>query len=464
MRTVFIILLTGLVCLSGCKTIGPEPISSPRLEIPDRFSTVLKSGDTTENWWNSFGSEELNEVIKEAVDDNFDLKAIKTKIAQARANVKKEAAAFFPDFSGSLGGKKKGVQVKQNHDRSAVYDGSHSWDASLNGSYSIDVWREAHSNKQAREMILMATRQDLTAATLELTADIAETWIDIIAARSKRYILERQIKINTTLLELQKLRFSNGKAKALDLSQQREALAQVNSQVPLLERQEQVLLNNLAFLSGKTMADSVRVKTKTLPKFMPYPLIGIPSDLLKNRSDIRAAGLRLSSSQWEVQVADADFLPEFKLTAQALFSSGKLDLLFQNWVATLAGSVAGPIFDGGFRKAELERVKAVVEEQLNLYAATVANAIFEVEDSLISIQKQDDYIRLLEKELEVARLTLKDAGIQYRNGQSSYLSFLIARSAIERLERQLVGERATLIKHRIKLCRVLGWQREKQPE
>ena len=112
-------------------------------------------------------------------------------------------------------------------------------------------------------------------------------------------------------------------------------------------------------------------------------------------------------------------------------------------------------------RSEVKRAKAAAQEQLSLYAQIVAKAILEVEDSLVSIQKQEAYIQLLEGELSVVRLTLKDAMIQYQNGQSSYLSYLIAWTRIERLERQLVGERATIIKDRIELHRALGWKLEK---
>ena len=145
-----------------------------------------------------------------------------------------------------------------------------------------------------------------------------------------------------------------------------------------------------------------------------------------------------------------------RLTARALFSNGKLDLLFQNWVATLTATVAGPIFDGGFRKAEVNRVKSLADEQLHIYAMVVAKAIREVEDTLVTIQTQDAYIKLLEQELEAGKLTLKDAGIQYQNGQSSYLNYLIAWTGIERLERQLVSEHAVYLKERISLYKVLG--------
>ncbi|MBU8849368.1 MAG: efflux transporter outer membrane subunit, partial [Desulfobacterales bacterium] len=432
------------------------------LTIPEGFSIDTGGSEAIESWWESFGSDELNALIKDAMDNNFDLKILKAKIVQAKAGVEKEEASFFPDLGFSLGGQKKGTRVKETRNSSSGYDGSHSWNGSLSGSYTADVWGEAEAGRQAQVLILKAADQNLRMSSLELAADIAEIWIDIIAVRKKKSILNNQIKINKTLLELLILRFANGKANALDVSQQREALAEAGSQVPLLEKQERLLLNNLAFLSGKTAIADIGVNTKVFPEPALLPRVGIPSDLLENRPDIQAARLRLSSSQWEISAARADLMPSFKLTAQALFSSGELDLLFHNWVATLAGSIAGPIFDGGLRKAEVKRVKAAAEEQLNLYAMTVAKAIREVEDSLVSIQKQDDYIKLLEEELSVVRLTLKDAMVQYQNGQSSYLSYLIAWTSIERLERLLVGEQAIVIKERIGLHKALGWKPAKQ--
>ncbi|WP_457551391.1 efflux transporter outer membrane subunit [Desulfobacula sp.] len=458
MRSVFFAMLVSLVLFSGCKTLEPEPALPLPLVIPEHFSMDAGSDDAIEDWWLFFNSDELNALIKDAVDHNFDLKILKAKIIQAKAGVAKEEAAFFPDFGFSMSGQKIGTQAKSSYGSSSSYDDSHSWDGSLASSYTADVWGQANAEKQAKILGLKAATHDLRGATLELTSVIAETWIDIIAARNKKSILDNQININKTLLELQKLRFVNGKAKALDVSQQREALAAASSQVPLLEKQERLLLNTLVFLSGRTTVDNFSMTTSVLPEPVPLSRVGIPSDLLENRVDIQAARMRLISSQRTVSAAKADLLPSFKLTAQALFSSGHLDLLFQNWVATLVGSIAGPIFDGGFRKAEVSRAKAYTQEKLSFYAKTVANAIRQVEDRLVSIQKQAVYIKLLEEELSVVRLILKDARFQYQNGQSSYLSYLIAWTSIESLERQLVGEKATMMKERIGLHRDLGWK------
>ena len=112
-------------------------------------------------------------------------------------------------------------------------------------------------------------------------------------------------------------------------------------------------------------------------------------------------------------------------------------------MASLAASLAGPILDGGLRKAEVKRVEAAAREQAAGYDKAVAGAFREVEDSLVSLEKQKIYISLLNQELALARLTMKDAMLQYRNGKSTYLAYLTAWTSVERLERQLIGEQVT---------------------
>ncbi|MCP3899868.1 MAG: TolC family protein, partial [Desulfobacteraceae bacterium] len=255
-RSVLLIVLLGIMFLSGCKTFEPVVKTDPSLTIPENFSVDINGSEGIENWWFSFENQELNILIENALDNNFDIKIIKTKLAQAKAKVKKENASFFPDLWFSFGGQKKRTEVKADNNSDSTHTYSHSWDSSLNSSYTADVWGEARAEKKAQFSSLLAIEQDLRESALELTENIAKIWIEIITIRNKKAIFNNQIKINTTLLKLQKLRFINGKANALDVSQQREALAEASSQIPLLEKQERVLLNNLAFLSGKTTIDT----------------------------------------------------------------------------------------------------------------------------------------------------------------------------------------------------------------
>lgn len=462
-RIVVALLVTGALMISACRTMEPAKVETFESNLPDRFvQSIPDKGpietDKEKNWWAFLESEELDNLINDALKNNYDLNNLELKVAQEKARLDKEKSGFFPSLGFSIGGSRKLNQSKSDSDSGTTTTGSHSWDASLTGNYTADIWGETSAGEKSQYASLLAAEFDLQETRLSVSSQLAQIWVDIIAVRNQKKILDQQIKINRALLDLQKLRFSNGKADALDVSQQREALATAKSNKPLLERQELLALNTLSFLMGRAETGNVIVATADLPDPPPMPVIGIPADLLKNRPDIQAAMARLKSSQWDIKEAEADLLPSLTLTAQALFSSGDFDLLFSNWVTSLAASLAGPIFDGGLRKAEVERVKAVTREKVNSYGKVIASAIKEVEDGLVKIRKQKEYIHLLEEELKLVRLTLEDAMLQYQNGQSSYLSYLTAWTSVERLERQLVSERAEYIKDRINLYTLLGWK------
>ncbi|MCG8684604.1 MAG: efflux transporter outer membrane subunit [Desulfobacterales bacterium] len=461
-RLFITMVISAMIMISGCRTLSPEPETGHAVDIPQAFSNQTKTSkaepaaSSIENWWRILASDELNTLIVKGLSQNYDVKVKEAKVAQASATLEKEKAALKPSLDYSFGGEKGHTRTKKSG-QGTVSGGTHSWDASLSADYTLDVWGQISAAVKARTLELEAARQDLNDTSLELSADIAETWVNIVAVRTGKMVLQKQIEINQTHLELQKLRFLNGRASALDVSQQREALAQALSSMPLLEKEEGQLLNSLGYLLGETPGLDMNITTQELPEMLFQPQPGIPVDLLENRADIRAARERLEASRQEVEEAKADMMPSFTLSASALFSSGSLDLLFQNWVASLGAALAGPLFDGGLRQAEVERTRAVVQEDLNLYARTISNAILEVEDSLVGIDRQLEYVKRLEQELETVRLTLKDARVQYLNGQSSYLNYLTAWARIESLERQLVSERANYVKERITLHRVIGW-------
>ncbi len=458
------LLLALLVCLmtTGCKTLAPEPAVQLPLELPGAYvfqadaSGVESPGETAREWWLKMDRPELNALIEQGIEGNHNLKVLSARVDQARASLKKESAGLKPGLDYSFGGEKDYTRTQSGKNQGGTYANSHSWDASLSGSYPVDAWGQIKAQVRARDLTLEAAVRDLNDAVLELACDISKTWVDIISARKRKAILASQIQFNQTSLELLKLMFLNGKASALDVSQQRESLAQVLALEPLLEQEEALLLNELAFMTGTTPGRRLPVQASELPSPLMPENPGIPADLLENRADIQAARLRLLSSQSDVEAAKADILPSFTLTARAVFSSGRLEMLFHNWAASLGAAVAGSLLDGGEKKAEVERVRAEVKENLHLYAQTVAQAIREVEDALVTMDRQKAYITRLEEELSAARLTLGDARIQYLNGQSDYLSVLTARLAIEGLERQLVGERASLLNEEIGFYRALG--------
>ena len=278
-------------------------------------------------------------------------------------------------------------------------------------------------------------------------------------------LIRKQLESNKTSLELVELRFRKSQATALDVYQQRQAVANTEARIPLAELREQLLRNELAALLGRADFQSLEIYAEELPSIGKLPTIGIPAEVLANRPDVRQAGLKLRSADWSVSAARADRLPAIRLSASGDYASADISDLFDDWYANLIGNITGPIFEGGRRKAEVKRTRAVVDERLAAYRETVLNAMKEVEDALISEQKQQDYLVALDRNVELSRHSYNEALNRYRNGLSQYLPVLVELVSLQALERDRVAAHYDLLQTRINLYRALGgsWTDELNP-
>ena len=455
-----ICIVITILSLTGCTHFQPQIRSGE--PIPDHYSLYTTDDPGPGRWWKSLGSAELNRLVEEAQAENFDVMTAWARLKQAHA-VARQAGADLKPAVDYRGGAQESRQQTKKKSSGTSHEDTTTLSTGLAAEYELDLWGRLEALRRSEVLELKATREDLEAAAVTVSAEVVTAWIDIVSLRQQISILASQIDINQRMLKLQKLRFMNGQADALDISQQREALAQAKAILPTLQLDEQKKLNALAVLLGRSSASALFISQTKLPELIPLPATGLPADLLASRPDVRAAGLRLKEADWQVSAARANRLPNITLSADAAFSSDTLDLLFSNWVATLAAGITGPLFDGGYRSAEVDRTRAKADEYLTIYAQTVAGAIQEVEDSLITEKRQKEYIALLEDQLRATRLTFKDAHIQYMNGQDNYLDYLTAWTGVQKLERQLVDEQATLIRNRVTLYRALGggdWTRQ----
>jgi outer membrane protein TolC len=252
------------------------------------------------------------------------------------------------------------------------------------------------------------------------------------------------------------MRFRRSLASALDVYQQRQAVAATEALLPLARLREEILLNQLAALLGRTGPDGLHVNTETLPQTGPLPPIGIPAEVLANRPDVRSAERRLQSAGWSANAAKADRLPAIRLTGSLQYENSDLSELFDNWAANLAASLTGPLIDGGRRRAEVRRTLAVVRERLAEYRETVLTAILEVEDALASEQRQQEYLGRLEQQLKAAQRSYEESINRYRNGLVEYTTVLVQLNRLQGLERERVAADYNLLQYRINLYRALG--------
>jgi len=450
-RHATVVACTVFLFLTGCSPFKPTPRQEPVAPLPAAYSLYSEQETDTGKWWESFGNAELNRMVEEALAANFDIRVAWANLRQAGAEATQANADKYPtlEMTGDYSHTRKYVSSTKRESTGE----SHS--IGLGAGYEIDLWGRIRANAMSGELDYMASREDLKTSAMTVASEVVTKWVKIQVQRQKKHIIAEQVKANETYLELIELRFRNSISTALDVYQQRENLAGVMAQLPQVESEEQLLLNELAFLLGKPVG-SVTVTDAELPELAELPHLGLPADLLANRPDVQSAGLALSSADWAVSAARANRLPSLNLTGTGTYSGGQITTIFDNWALKLAAAVVGPIFDGGYRKAAVEKARGEVDEKLATYESTVYTAFKEVEDALTQEKWQKKYVEAKQRQLDASRVSLHEALSRYSQGLDTYLPVLSALLSAQELEVSMAEYQMNLLLYRVELHRVLG--------
>jgi outer membrane protein, multidrug efflux system len=447
-------LIAGIIfCSSACRPFHPDPVPSLTGLIPENFSTFTSDAEPGLKWWETFQDPELNNLIEDAFSDNLNLQALWARVQQARALSTIAGADLYPDLFATAGTTHSRRQIENG---SSPANTARDYSLGVAGSYELDLWGKYFAEKLSADYIVKAGEQDFGATAVTLAAEITERWLQIISQRMQLNLLNDQLQNNETILELIKLRFRQSMVSALDVYQQQQVIDNIRAQIPLVEAGKRRLSNELAVLLGKAPPGSVEILRADLPDLAPMPPSGIPADLLENRPDIRAAQFRLNSAGWNLAAARANRLPNISFSAGGVFTSQHLDLLLDNWLLSLTSNLTAPIFDGNLRAAEVERSRAIEDENLAIYRLTVLAAIREVEDALVTESTQLEHIERLEQVIDTARKALEQASIRYRHGLNDYLPVLTQILTVQDLERNLIDQQTILLANRVDLFRALG--------
>ncbi|WP_373500777.1 efflux transporter outer membrane subunit [Desulfococcus sp.] len=438
--------------LASCALFDPEGRPALPGGMPEVYSLQAAGKSSTDSWWRGFGDSELDRLVEAALAGDFGILSAWTRLRQAQALAVQAGSGLLPEVDLEAGGS----LIRQ---RQAENDGARTLEdyaLGVSSRYEMDLWGRIRSEREAARLDSAATREDVDAAAVTVTAGVAERWAGIISSRMQKQLLESQMENSRIYLELVELRFRKGMVGALDVLQQQQVVQEIRSQIPLVEAEEQLLHHELAVLTGRFPTARMEITRTEIPIPETLPPTGVPADLLAARPDIRAAGLRLEAADWRVAAARANRLPAIRLTGAASYGAGDLELIFDNWFLQLAADLTAPIFDGDRRKAEVDFQRALADETLWAYRRTVVGAVKEVEDALVSEGKRREHIRILETRLGTANRALTQAVERYRRGLSDYLPVLTQILAAQGLERDVLLQRTRLLIDRIGLYRALG--------
>jgi len=456
-----VIIFLVMLFMTACSPFRPDARDTLSIApLPESFQLYSDRQPNRGKWWEELENKELNQMVEEALAANFDIEIAWARLRQAGAASVQARAGQLPTLDAT--GDYNHTSTYNSNTRKESQTEVHS--VGLRATYEVDLWGRLEAKTQSGDFDYLASREDLNTTSISVAGEVVSRWLEIQTQRQKKRILAEQIKANATYVELVELRFRNSLATALDVYQQRQNLARVQAKLPPIESQERILLNELALLMGKP-AGSVTVADADLPELGELPGLGLPADLLAYRPDVRSAGLKLVSADWTVTAARADRLPSLKLTGAGAYNGSQLTTIFDAWTLGLAGSVVGPIFDGGYRKAEVEKARGVVDQRLAEYKETVFTAFKEVEDALIRETWQQKFIKARNVQLDAARVSLSEAVSRYSQGLADYLPVLSALLSVQDLELALADEETNLLLYRVALHRALGgsWTSELIP-
>lgn len=415
-------------------------------------------------WWRDFDDPALSALIDQALTGSFDMQAAWARLSQADAAADIAGAPRWPALTAGLGANYQRINIAAFRPGGGGLD-NYGASGSLQASYEIDVWAKISSNQKAATLDSAAAADQLRTLAISLSAEVADAYYDVLAARARRKLLQSQQELSASVLTLVEYRFGQGLATAVEVNQQRQQVLSANAALEQLVAQEAVQHHRLSTLLGRRPDQTAPPPGETLPELPSLPPTGVPTDLLKRRPDLRAAQRQVEAADYRVAAAVADRFPSLRLTGSVSTEPSKLNdwLLSPLW--SLAANLALPLIDGGQRRAEVARREALMAEAVANYGKAVLGALVEVENALIQERQQQRQIERVREQLEVARTTFQQAQTRYGQGASDFLSVLTALRSQQDVERLLLDAQRQLLSYRIQLCRALGgtWTDELHP-
>jgi multidrug efflux system outer membrane protein len=449
--------IAGLAALlgTGCTTLF-APDERPAQPVPEAYRAAGQSGVTTNQvqsvrWWERFNDTQLDQLVARALTGNLGVAQAAARLRQAEATAVASGAARFPELSGEASASRRWSDGGPTG--SAEGD---SYALGVRAAYEVDLWGRVGAGYRAALETVESTRLDVEAAAMSVASEVALTYFAWLQQSLTLATLESQLAANEKMFSVIEMRFRTAQADSVDFLQQRQRVAGSRAALPLARAQLAQLYNRLAILVGEAPQADLGITAVALPPLPGIPPAGVPSDLLEQRPDIRSAQHRLDSSDWSVSVARANRLPALRLTGSAAYGADDFNLLLDQWAANLAAGLVAPLIDGGARRAEVERRRAVVDERVASYRELVLRALGEVDDALKAEDERGQYAALVLKQYAAAAQTAEESLRRYSRGIESYFNALNFETARQNLEIVVLRADYDLLAERVRLCRALG--------
>jgi multidrug efflux system outer membrane protein len=434
-RTTSVLTTVAVLAVVGC-AVGPD-YHRPVVSAPAAFRGETGPLDPASladlPWWAVFEDTTLQDLIREALAGNYDLRIAVARVEQARALAGVARAEFFPWINYQAGVQRDRGVFKFTPDLELPQGGTDNlFLGGLAATWEIDVWGRIRRSNEAARAELLATEEGRRGVLLSLVSDVAQAYFDLLALDWRLTIARDATDSFGRTYQLFRRRFELGVVSTLQTSRAEGALASAAAAVPDIERQIAVKENQINVLLGRDPLAVPRGRLLAEQRLPPAVPPGLPSALLERRPDVRQAEQRLAKANAQIGVAKSSFFPRIGLTALVGGVSPELSAITGGTASVwaLAGSVAGPIFQGG-RILESYRASVAAWEQSRLqYELAAVRAFQEVSDAVVALQKLAQFEAEQTRTVTAYEQSVRVANRRYLGGLASYYEVLEAQQLL----------------------------------
>jgi NodT family efflux transporter outer membrane factor (OMF) lipoprotein len=442
------------IFLSGCG-VGPDynRPADPKTKKYTKEDNLLSQeqyiviGKKLQNdWWTLFESKELDAVIEQSLQSNYELAAAKKVLAQAEESVKSASGALLPQvgITALAGNQLYGVAL---FGPSPITIPAFAYyELGPTATWQLDLFGSTRYSIKQQEALALYQGYKLDAAYINLTSNVVAQALEIAAANAEIAATEQIIAEDEKTLHLVTTKFNVGSATKLDILNAQAQLDNDRAKLPAVKQRLKIAQHALAILVGKAPAEwqapNFQLSDFKIPKEIP---VSLPSDLVHRRPDIQAAEANLQSSSAAVGLATANMYPNIVLSADILQEALSVRNLFKPGATAwaVAATVTAPIFSGGTLSAEKTKAEYAYEANLDQYQQIVLNAFGQVADALTALKQDADTVQAEQQALNAADTSLRLAYKSYEVGsigllqvQDSARNFAIAQVGFVQAQRQ----------------------------
>src|SRR5580700_5652642 len=449
--------------IGGCK-VGPNyyrPVVQPPTafrdlrESPQAEAQVASYADLP--WWQVFQDPQLQDLIRTALKQNYDMQLATERIKAERAQLAITRSYLFPQAQGNgnfTGGKEQNFQSKSNF-----------FALTADAAFQLDLFGKLRRETEAARAQLLATEDAQRTVMLTLVSDVASDYFTLLQLDLQLQITRDTVKSQQDSVKLTSLRLDHGVATKLDVLQAQQVLDTANARIPDLERQIGQEEDAISILLGNYPANIRRGLSLVAQPLPPGIPPGLPSSLIDRRPDIRQAEQNLIAANANIGVAKAAFFPQISLTGSAGGAFGRSSIFtsmmssqFPIW--SYGVQVTQPIFTGGALRGNLHLAESQHQQALLAYKQAIQVSFGDVSDALIGYQKLHE-VRLRQQQLvddlaESVRLSV----MRYKGGTTTYLEVLDGQRSLYSAELTLAQARGNEYQSIVQLYKALGggWQ------